>query len=455
MNSELIVGVDQYCQSFLTKNYLIKKFQDRFSERIMRRKTFFLSIIVLFVLLTLPLIVQAEASSTMWTQTYGGDGWDSVESVIQTSDGGYALAGRTKSFSSGGYEFWLIKTDSLGNMEWNRTYGYGLALSVVQTADGGYALAGVDRLVKTDSEGNMEWNQTYGEGRVNCMVQTSDGGYALAGTTAVVVVSSADFWFAKTDALGNLQWERNYGGPEREAAASVIQTSDSGYALFGTTDSGVGEGDFLLVKTDSAGDVEWSKTYGSQDKDEGHAVVQTSDGGYALAGLMWNRSGGDSGLVKTDSAGNMQWKRNYGEGTARAMELTSDGGYIIACSSLVKIDSEDNIQWNQPYGNANSVIQTSDGGYALAGTNSIIIDNDLAGYYAWLIKTDTEGNIPEFPAWTILPLVVATTLIVIYFKKKLFGSSQHYSLTKKELKSSLSRRRIDHTEDFFHVFPQG
>ena len=386
----------------------------------MRRKTCFLSIIVLFVLLALQLIVQAGASSTMWIQTYGGADWDSVESVIQTSDGGYALAGRTKSFGSGSYLFWVIKTDSLGNVEWNKTYGAGSALSIVQTSDGGYTIAG-SMLVKTDSEGNMQWNRSYGG---TAMVQTSDGGYALAG---------GEFWLAKTDALGNMQWERNYDGPERDAAQCVIQTSDGGYAIAGTTRPGSGEGDFMLVKTDSSGDMEWSKTYGSQDKDEAHVVVQTSDGGYALAGLMWNRSGGEAGLIKTDSAGNMQWKRNYGEGSAWAMALTSDGGYIIACSSLVKIDSEGNIQWNQPYeyGSAHCVIQTSDGGYALAGTSRIIIDDDLAGYYAWLIKTDPEGNIPEFPSWTIMPLVVATTLIAIYFKKKIFGSSRHCNLTKK------------------------
>jgi len=239
----------------------------------MRRKTCFLSIIVLFVLLALPLIVQAEASSTMWIQTYGGDGWDSVEAVIQTSDGGYALAGRTKSFGSGGYEFWLIKTDSLGNVEWNKTYGAGSALS----------------------------------------------------------------------------------------------------------------------------------------------IVQTSDGGYTIAGSM---------LVKTDSEGNMQWKRNYGEGSAWAMALTRDGGYIIACSSLVKIDSEDNIQWNQPYehkyGAARCVIQTSDGGYALAGTGRVIIDNDLAGYYAWLIKTDPEGNIPENTRLSLgfLALGIALLVLKIAFQKR-------------------------------------
>ena len=105
----------------------------------------------------------------------------------------------------------------------------------------------------------------------------------------------------------------------------------------------------MLIKTDSSGEMEWSRTYGSQDKDEGHVVVRTSDGGYALAGLMWNRSGGDAGVIKTDSEGNMEWKRNYGEGIAGAMALTNDGGIVIACNSLVKIDSEGNIQWSQPY----------------------------------------------------------------------------------------------------------
>jgi hypothetical protein len=389
----------------------------------MRGETCFLLIIVLFVLLASQLIAQAEASSTMWIQTYGGDGWDSVEAVIQTSDGGYALAGRTKSFGSDGYEFWVIKTDSLGNVEWNKTYGTGSALSILQTSDGGYAIAG-SMFVKTDSEGNMQWNRSYGG---TSMVQTSDDGYVLAGSTIVAPAIEGYFRLVKTDALGYKQWNKTYPRGAYDLAQSVIQTSDGGYAIGGLTRPGVGEGDFLLVKTDPSGDMEWSKTYGSQDKDEGHAVVQTSDGGYVLAGLMWNRSAGDAGLVKTDSSGNMQWKRNYGEGTARSMALTSDGGYIIACSSLVKIDSEYDIQWNQPYeheyGAAHCVIQTSDGGYALAGTNRIIIDDDLAGYYAWLIKTDTEGNISEFPSWTIVPLVVATTLITIYFKKRISSKS--------------------------------
>jgi len=379
--------------------------------------------VALFGLLMFSLAIPVGASSTMWSQTYGGADWDSVESVIQTSDGGYALAGRTKSFGSGGYEFWLVKTDSLGNMEWNRTYGNGSANSIVQTSDGGYFIAGGAKLVKTDSAGNMQWNKTYGGGSANSMVQTSDGGYALAGYTNFIAVPSAlnaDFWLAKTDALGNMQWNKTYARGAYDRAQSLIQTSDDGYALIGITTLGAGETDFLLVKTDSAGDMEWNKTYGSQDKDEGHAIVQTSDGGYALAGLMWNRSG-SAGLIKTDSAGNIQWKRNYDGGSAWSMALTSDGGYIIACSKLVKTDSEGNIQWNQPYGSAHSVIQTSDGGYALAG---IVIFEGISSD-AWLIKTDSEGIIPEFPSWTpLLIMLLTVTVVVVIYRRNLHKCNQ-------------------------------
>jgi hypothetical protein len=170
-----------------------------------RMKKFTLTV-ALFGLLMFCLAIPVGASSTMWSQTYGGADWDSVESVIQTSDGGYALAGMTRSFGSGGYDFWLVKTDSLGNVEWNKTYGVGKASSMVQTSDGGYALAGPP-LVKTDSEGNMQWNQTYGEywSGTTSVIQTSDNGYALAGTGIIVILdapSDSDAWLIKTDSEG-------------------------------------------------------------------------------------------------------------------------------------------------------------------------------------------------------------------------------------------------------------
>ena len=397
----------------------------------------FLSIMLLFVLVNIPFLSSVWASSVMWSRSYGGADTDYAEAVIQTSDGGYALAGSSQSFGAGKSEFWLVKTDSLGKMEWNQTYGHTLASSVLQTGDGGYIIGGFDsegaKLVKTDSSGNMEWTKNYGGGEsVNSMIQTSDGGYALAGMTGFDSVYATDFWFAKTDALGNMQWNRTYDWTTTEWVNSVIQTSDGGYALIGVTTLGGGMTHWKLVKTDSEGNMEWNKGYGSVDKDEGHAVFQTDDGGYMLGGWMWSRSNGGGptfALVKTDSVGNMIWNKTYDGGTAWSMVQTSDGGYALAGAvKLVKTDSEGNMQWSQIYSrhdSFNSVIQTSDGGYALAGTIILLVDDIPYDNDAWLIKTDSEGIIPEFPSWTqLLIMLVAVMAVAVVYRHNLNKQGQ-------------------------------
>jgi hypothetical protein len=158
-------------------------------------KKLFLSGILVFVLLSFCFIVSVKASSEMWSQTYGGEGSEKAYSLVESSDGGYALAGYTYPSDAEESDVWLVKTDSNGNMVWNQTYGEGSIRALVQTSDGGYALAGGARLVKTDTYGNMMWNQTY-EGEAYALVQTSDGGYALAGQ------KNGDFWLAKTDEHG-------------------------------------------------------------------------------------------------------------------------------------------------------------------------------------------------------------------------------------------------------------
>jgi len=146
-----------------------------------------------------------------WNQTYGG----SLTSLVVASDGGYAMAGSTESIGAGEDDFWLVKTDAYGNVEWNQTYGGpedDIASSLVVTSDGGYALAGRTFsvysdfwLVKTDEFGDMEWNQTYGETDweyCHSLVATSDGGYAIAGSTSSFGAGYSDFWLIKTDEYG-------------------------------------------------------------------------------------------------------------------------------------------------------------------------------------------------------------------------------------------------------------
>ena len=262
-----------------------------------------------------------------WSRTYGGPNDETVSALVRTTDGGYALAGYTYSFGAGQSDAWLVKTDGLGNMEWNMTYGgssYDFAYALVQTTDGGYALAGATTsfggydawLVKTDENGNMQWNKTYGgpyREDAYALVQTGDGGYALAGFTG----SGGNAWLVKTDVSGNMQWNKTYGGQSYSLVYALVQTGDGGYALAGAI--GNGYTDFWLVKTDSSGNMQWNRTYGGTNDDEATTLVQTRDGGYALAG--WTNSFGagsdDFWLVKTDAGGSMQWNKHTEAQTGR------------------------------------------------------------------------------------------------------------------------------------------
>jgi len=383
-----------------------------------------LSLLLIGMLILTFNIQQAESSEpppTEWSRTYGGADVDWAHSVVETSDGGYALGGYTCSFGAG-RDAWLVKVDSSGNHQWNKTYGgdgYDWAYPVVETSDGGYALAGGTTsfgagnedawLVKVDSSGNMQWNITYGGADVDwahSVVETSDGGYALAGGTYSFGTGNfADFWLVKTDSSGNTEWTRTYGGTDEDRARSVVETSDGGYALGGYTRSfGAGGYDFWLVKTDSSGNTEWTRTYGRGGDQYAFSVVETSDGGYALGG--GTSSFGDCWdfwLVKVDSSGNHQWNKTYGgDGDQYALSLveTSDGGYALAGANytdaptipfdawLVKVDVSGNMEWTRTYGGVNhdraySVVETSDGGYALAGhTDSF----GAGGYDFWLVK---------------------------------------------------------------------
>jgi hypothetical protein len=198
---------------------------------------------------------------------------DTAHSVLTTSDGGYIVLADTEYFGAGGYDIWLLKRDSNGNRLWEKTFGtagndYGN--SIEKTNDGGYIISGstigfndrgleidgIPWLIKTDSEGNKEWDRTY-EGRYGTYAkQTSDGGYIIAASTPSNRYEGwSAFKLIKTDASGNQQWYINIGGPEIEDAYSVLQTTDGGYIIAGDTGSCGGRSKILVVKTDAEGKV--------------------------------------------------------------------------------------------------------------------------------------------------------------------------------------------------------
>jgi hypothetical protein len=208
-----------------------------------------------------------ENGDAMWTRTYGGPNSDVGYAVQQTADRGYIMAASTQSFGAGESDVWLLRTDSLGDTVWTRVYGgpsSDYAYTALPTPDSGYVVVGYTAsfgagdwdvwLLKTDSLGDTAWTRTYGSSARDLgysVDMTTDSGYIIVGFTGTPVT---DCWLIKTDGDGDLLWSRTFGGLSGDAGCSVEQTADGGYIIGGYTSSyGAGWSDFWLIKTDSVG----------------------------------------------------------------------------------------------------------------------------------------------------------------------------------------------------------
>ncbi len=402
-----------------------------------------------------PLANAANVPSTYgitWNRAYTESNLMSADTVLQTDDGGFLLAGIISPIEGSAIE--LIKVDSSGNIQWNQTYnatGHPMGKWLIKTNDGDFAIAGQYAggfwLAKIDLNGNLLWEQTYAElgfSWASAIVQTSDGGYAivgqtnstLGGTHSSSIGATGVVCLLKTDASGIEEWNQTLGDG---VVNSVIQTIDGGYAVVGGINN---LPDYLLIKTDSTGSLQWTKTYGSKDEDFAFSVVQTSDEGYALGGWMWLRSNGGGpnyAIVKTDASGNPQWTKYYGGGLGWSMIQTSDGGFAISGTSVVKVDAAVYEQWNASFGDdintnhqAYCIIQTQDGNYAVSGTVSS---------HAWLAKigptvtiqsgSATPSQAPVASAPELSPLMIfallaaaTATLVIVSKTRKSHRSSR-------------------------------
>ena len=254
----------------------------------------------------------------LWTKTFGGTSWDWGYYVEQTTDGGYILTGCK---DPGIYSIWdifLVKTDSQGNTLWSKTFGgdsYDVGHCVKQTSDGGYIITGYTYssgagssdmwLIKTDVNGNLEWDNTFGDTEPEhgySVVQSGDE-YIVTGYTKSYGEGDYDVWLVKTDNLGNEIWNQTFGGPEDDRSFAIQHTSDNNFVIAGFTDSfGAGNYDMWLLKIDNAGDTLWTKTIGTDKLNRARSVVQTTDGGYILAGDTYIYEQGEYNyyLVKID-----------------------------------------------------------------------------------------------------------------------------------------------------------
>ena len=362
-----------------------------------------------------------------WTNTYGGSDTDIGYDGQQTNDGGYIITGQTYSFGSLQGDVWLIKTDSLGDSLWSKTFDDNIVgnsgKSVQQTTDGGYIIAGNKGnfsnangwLIKTDSQGDTMWTKIQEDGAFHSVQQTSDGGYIVTGT------HTAKLFLARVNSSGAFVWSKTYNlSPYGHCGYSVQQTAD-GYIIVGY--AGIyhftgQQSDLYLVKTDVMGNLVWEKTYGGSGQgqdDWGKSVQQTTDGGYIITGYTKSFGGyGQVWLLKTDNQGDTLWTKTFGgnkDDGGLSVQQTIDGGYIVSGFKesetigqwimlgsgqsgdlwVIKTDSVGDTLWTKTYGGTGGdrgyfVQQTSDNGYVVGG------DMGYSNSNVCLIKIEPEES---------------------------------------------------------------
>jgi hypothetical protein len=371
-------------------------------------------------LIFLCMLVRAQTPDTLWTKTYGSVFDDRAWSVHVTSDSGYIIGGYTYVAGGGGYNFYLVKTDQYGDSLWTKTYGgpssdYGR--SVRQTDDGGYIMVGYSYsfggpepdvyVVKTDSLGTMLWDKAYGDTLYDIggdIQQTLDGGYIIAGCTSPAVNWNQDLWLLKLDSLADTLWTRIYGTIGTDVGSAVLETSDSGYAVTGMNGTGAAHSLWIL-KTDRYGNLLWSKVYSLGTSSAGQSIHETSDGGFVIGGNVFLAEF-DFLLLKTDSLGDTLWTRTYGGQAgedAYGLLETPDGGYVIVGRTesfgagwediyVVRTDSIGDTLWTRTYGGtqfdyATSIDLTPDGGYVIAGSTESFGAGD---HDVWLLRIEPD-----------------------------------------------------------------
>lgn len=374
-------------------------------------------------------IIKTDAAGNkQWDKAYGGNDIDALEDIKQTADGGYIIGGTIRSRHSGdisgypvGYpDYWIVRIDAAGNKLWDRvitSYGENYFSSLVQTSDGGFLVAGYSDgnyghrlgpkkggtdfwLIKLGEDGRSLWEKSIGGSGndiLTAMVATRDGNFLLCGYSFSGISGDksqansgkVDYWIIKVDPAGNKLWDKTYGGTGEDWLYVACQTQDGGFILGGSADSGLfgdkseairGGGDIWIVKTDAEGNKQWDKSYGGNAYDAIKGVLQLADGGYLFAGTSGSESSGDRSqplvgkddfwLFRTDPAGNLLWERTLGGSDMErlsALVRASDGGFVLGGTSysdpsghktqasrgrqdiwIVKLDEEGTSTMSQP-----------------------------------------------------------------------------------------------------------
>ena len=410
--------------------------------------TFTVMLLVLFLLVAPVPSLKAvtEAPKVQWENTYGyirgisiveitDERYEGLFMAAQKADDPYGPGGGHGSYNYTNKRNVLIKTDLGGHVHWTKDLPYEVS-KMIPAKEGGFTIAGYRTsgshtgleivLEKIDVAGNDEWTMTYAQGDTNVhirfLTQAQDGGYVLGGSISPQPNTPDKAWILKTDSAGNLQWNNTYGGNSDDPPnriLSVEQTSDGGFICVGNVDGA------SLVRIDASGNnIQFIKT--SKDISL-NSVVRTNDGGYFFVGK--EQAQDLAYVMETDSNLKVLWDRTYSERyNFRALKDSSGDGYLLYSNGyLMKIDSSGDVEWSKSYGDITSLIQTEDTGFAFTGSAPT---KGRATTYIWAGKTapepisqQTETPPPEpfFITWIVIAVVIVAVIglgLFVYFKKR-------------------------------------
>ncbi|MBL7806604.1 MAG: T9SS type A sorting domain-containing protein [Saprospiraceae bacterium] len=489
--------------------------------------------IILILGLYIGLCVGLRAQPTIqWQRAFGGSDSDDAYSVQQTLDGGYIVSGSTVSIDGdvfgnhGGSEYWVLKLNEDGQLSWKKTYGSSNnegCYKSIQTSDGGFVLAGFTNsnsgqvsgnhgdldawIVKINATGGIQWQKCFGGTlweEAWSITETNDGGFVFAGRTSSTdgdvtgFHGALDFWVVKISNDGEIQWQKALGGSDIDLGYVVKQTSDAGYIIIGESLSNDGDahgangnGDYWVVKLNPSGQIVWTHLLGGPSLDRANDVWETEDGSFVVFGHITNDGGDvsthyggyDWWLIKIDATGDLVWEKTYGgskDDFSRSIFQTSDGGFVMAGSTnskdgdvqdndggvdflLIRIDSSGNILWQKTLGGtmgerAYSISGTADGGYVTAGF-AWSNNGDVSGVHGvsdyWIVKLAPETATTQTPAAIPLNLYPNPATQWITLNLPIIEQNMQVNITDEQGKLLLTRTiRTDEKLDIA-VLPRG